>query len=139
VAYESGTDSNGSPEYELIDMAALEAKVAAYVATTATKPKIVQHRPEPASSLLEDVFDCCKPSDMSSKGGDAVKSLLRRIFQYEPEKRPQAAELLKDPWFADPEDVVAEPDRRSLLQEKRKGKRKRSSSSERHRKCMKPS
>ena len=30
-----------------------------------------------------------------------VKFWLKRVFQYEPEKRRGAAELLKDPWLAD--------------------------------------
>jgi serine/threonine protein kinase len=131
VGYESDVDSNGSLEFGSIDMAALEADIAEYFETRASDCKVVENGPDPISPLLEDVFDCFKPTDMSSKESDAVKSLLRRIFQYEPEKRPQAVDLQKDPWFAGPEDMLllekSEPDRQSAPQEERKGKRKRSS------------
>lgn len=122
VGYDSGTDSN--PESESIDMAAIEALIAADRANPTSKLN-AEPRPRPISRGLEDVFDCYKPSAMSAQESDAVKSLLRRIFQYEPEKRPSAAELLKDPWFA--ERVVAEPDRRVVPRAKGKAKRKRSS------------
>jgi serine/threonine protein kinase len=129
VGYESDVDSNGSPEVRSIDTAALEADIAEYFETPASEFKVVENNLVPISPLLEDVLDCFKPSDMSSKESDAVKSLLRRIFQYEPEKRPQAADLQKDPWFAGPEDVslgMSEPDRQSSPQEERIGKSKRS-------------
>lgn len=106
VGYESDVDSNGSLEVGSIDIAALEADIAGYLETRASDRKVVENGPDPISPLLEDVFDCFKPTDMSSKESDAVKSLLRRIFQYEPEKRPQAADLQNDPWFAGPEDVL---------------------------------
>jgi serine/threonine protein kinase len=124
--YESDTDSN--PESESLDMAAIEASITAFRAAPATEAAAVPRRPRPISHRLEDVFDCFKPSAMSAQEGDAIKSLLRRIFQYEPEKRPRAAELLKDPWFAAPGDVVAEPDGQPLApREQGKAKRKRSS------------
>jgi serine/threonine protein kinase len=129
VGYENDVDSSGSSEVGSIDTAALEAEIAEYFETPASECKVVEKSPDPISPLLEDVVDCFKPSDMSSKESDAVRSWLRRVFQYEPEKRPQAADLQKDPWFAGPEDVslgMSEPDRQFSLQEERKGKRKRS-------------
>jgi serine/threonine protein kinase len=129
VGYQSDVDSKESPEVGSIDTATLEADIAEYFEIPASECKVVEKNPVPISPLLEDVFDCFKPSDMSSKENDAVKSLLRRIFQYEPGKRPQAADLQNDPWFAGPEDVslgMSEPDRQPSPQEERRGKRKRS-------------
>lgn len=124
--YESDTDSN--PESESLDMAAIEASIAAYFAAPSTESNAAPRRPRPTSDRLEDVFDCYKPCAISAQESDAVKSLLRRIFQYEPEKRPRAAELLKDPWSVAPEYVMAEPDGHALPCEKGKArKRKRSS------------
>lgn len=56
---------------------------------------------------------------MTSGGGSCVKGLLRRLFQYGPDKRPHAADLLKDQWFADLESEclsISEPNRDSLSQ-----------------------
>ncbi|KFY06414.1 hypothetical protein V491_08645, partial [Pseudogymnoascus sp. VKM F-3775] len=47
---------------------------------------------------LEELFDQASP-DISKAESDAVKTLIRRIFQYDPEKRPSAEEILLDPWF----------------------------------------
>lgn len=58
------------------------------------------------SPILEDLIDRFKPSDMKTKDSDCVKTLLRKILQYDPQKRPQAAELLKDAWFASSEQNV---------------------------------
>jgi serine/threonine protein kinase len=125
---DEGDEDDESDEYdESIDMAAIQAQVAADLANPPTESKALPRRPKPVSRRLENMFDCYKPSAMSAKEGDAVKSLLRRIFQYEPEKRPRAAELLNDPWFAAPEHVVAEPDTHVLPREMGKAKRKRSS------------
>jgi serine/threonine protein kinase len=104
VGSKSDGDSNGSSKVGSIDIAALEAEIAEYFETPTSERRVVEKSPGPISPLLEDVFDCFKPSDMSSEESNAVKSLLRRIFQYELEKRPQAADLQKDPWFAGPEE-----------------------------------
>lgn len=48
---------------------------------------------------LEQFFDNEKPTDMTDNEAKAVKSLLRRILQYDPAKRPMADEILQDPWF----------------------------------------
>lgn len=47
---------------------------------------------------LEELFDQASP-DISKKESDAIKALIRRILQYDPEKRPSAEEILLDPWF----------------------------------------
>jgi serine/threonine protein kinase len=125
---DEGDEDDESDEYdESIDVAAIQAQVAADLANPPTESQALPRRPKPISRRLENIFDCYKPSAMSAQEGDAVKSLLRRIFQYEPEKRPRAAELLNDPWFAAPEHVVAEPDMHVLPREMGKAKRKRSS------------
>jgi serine/threonine protein kinase len=50
------------------------------------------------SKPLEGLFDEQRPA-MPDDEAKQVKSLLRRILQYDPAKRPTPAELLKDPWF----------------------------------------
>ncbi|KAI0814447.1 putative serine protein kinase [Xylaria sp. FL0064] len=47
---------------------------------------------------LEEAFDQAK-LDIDEEEARKVKALIRRVLQYDPEKRPSAAELLRDPWF----------------------------------------
>ncbi|KAI1357296.1 putative serine protein kinase [Xylaria arbuscula] len=47
---------------------------------------------------MEELFDQAEP-DVPEAEAKAIKSLIRRILQYGPEKRPSAAEILQDPWF----------------------------------------
>ena len=47
---------------------------------------------------MEEVFDEADP-DISKEEARLVKALIRRILQYNPAKRPSAAEILRDPWF----------------------------------------
>ncbi|CAK7275429.1 hypothetical protein SEPCBS119000_006689 [Sporothrix epigloea] len=47
---------------------------------------------------LEDRFDAAAP-DLNEEEATAVKALIRRILQYDPDKRPTLSELLQDPWF----------------------------------------
>ncbi|KAI1283497.1 putative serine protein kinase [Xylaria sp. FL0933] len=50
----------------------------------------------------EEVFDQAK-LDIDEEEARKVKALIRRILQYDPEKRPSAAEVLRDPWFLEDE------------------------------------
>ncbi|EGX95923.1 serine protein kinase, putative [Cordyceps militaris CM01] len=56
---------------------------------------LVLHEP-----TMEEVFGEAEP-DIDEEQGRQVKKLIRRILQYDPAKRPSAAELLLDPWFHD--------------------------------------
>ncbi|KAI0443816.1 serine protein kinase [Xylaria telfairii] len=47
---------------------------------------------------MEESFDQADP-DLGREEADQVKSLIRRILQYDPAKRPSPAEILRDPWF----------------------------------------
>lgn len=47
---------------------------------------------------MEEVFDQESP-DISKEEAAKVKALIRRILQYDPKKRPSAAEILRDSWF----------------------------------------
>ena len=49
---------------------------------------------------LEECFDEAAP-EVSEEEADKIKKLIRRVLQYEPTKRPSAAELLSDPWFCE--------------------------------------
>ena len=48
---------------------------------------------------LETLFEKYKPKDMDSDEAKVVTDLIRQILQYEPAKRPTAAQLLEHPWF----------------------------------------
>ncbi|KAI0904552.1 serine protein kinase [Ustulina deusta] len=52
--------------------------------------------PQPTS--MEKLFDEAYP-DLNENEADQVKSLIRRILQYDPANRPSATEILQDPWF----------------------------------------
>lgn len=47
---------------------------------------------------MEDYFDEAQP-DINVEEAYQVKTLIRRVLQYDPAKRPSPAELLLDPWF----------------------------------------
>lgn len=49
---------------------------------------------------MEDMFDQAEV-DIGEEEGRQVKGLSRRILQYDPAKRPSAAEILRDLWFAE--------------------------------------
>ncbi|KAF5671417.1 serine kinase [Fusarium heterosporum] len=50
-------------------------------------------------TTLEEAFDQAKP-DLSEEEANEVKKLIRWILQYDPSKRPSAAEILQHPWFS---------------------------------------
>ena len=54
----------------------------------------------PPYESLEVLFDKDKPIDVDATERVAVLDLVRHILQYEPQKRPSAAQLLEHPWFA---------------------------------------
>lgn len=54
---------------------------------------------------LEELFDEAGP-DIGKEEGEMVKELIRRILQYDPEKRPSAGEILRDPWFSHAESLL---------------------------------
>ncbi|KAI0403509.1 putative serine protein kinase [Xylaria palmicola] len=47
---------------------------------------------------MEVAFDEAQP-ELEEEEARAIKMLIRRILQYDPAKRPSAAEVLQDPWF----------------------------------------
>ena len=47
---------------------------------------------------MEELFDEADP-DISKEEARLVKALIRRILQYNPAKRPSAAEISRDPWL----------------------------------------
>ncbi|EFY94306.1 serine protein kinase [Metarhizium robertsii ARSEF 23] len=51
---------------------------------------------------MEDWFDQACP-DLDEEEGRQVKSLIRRILQYDPANRPSPVEILSDPWFREME------------------------------------
>ncbi|KAF8543682.1 hypothetical protein BDD12DRAFT_874129 [Trichophaea hybrida] len=48
---------------------------------------------------LEKYFHSNKPSDLDDREAEIIIALIRKILQYDPEKRPSAADLVRDPWF----------------------------------------
>lgn len=48
---------------------------------------------------MEDDFDKTEP-DISAEEARAIELLIRKILEYDPKKRPSAAEILRDPWLA---------------------------------------
>ncbi|KAF5000364.1 hypothetical protein FGRMN_1832 [Fusarium graminum] len=50
-------------------------------------------------TTMEEAFDQTKP-ELSEEEANQVKRLIRWILQYDPSKRPSAAEILQDPWFS---------------------------------------
>ncbi len=121
---ESEVASNASTEDKYLDRAALAADIAGWLATLAPAS---ERMAEYISPVLEDLLGRFVPSDMSAEGLVCVKALLRSIFRYDPEERPQAAELLKDPWFASAEagwSRKSKRDRDSPSQEAQRSKRK---------------
>jgi len=58
---------------------------------------------------LEKYFQEQKPKDVDDSEALAIIALLRRILQYEPEKRPSAADLIQDSWFDIENDCTALP------------------------------
>lgn len=49
---------------------------------------------------MEESFDRAGP-DLGEEEAWKVKALIRWILQYDPAKRPSAAEILSDPWFSE--------------------------------------
>ncbi|KAJ5817564.1 hypothetical protein N7447_007572 [Penicillium robsamsonii] len=49
---------------------------------------------------MEESFDRADP-DLDEEEAHKVKALIRWILQYNPAKRPSAAEILADPWFCE--------------------------------------
>jgi serine/threonine protein kinase len=58
------------------------------------EPLMVEQMP------MEELFDLAGP-DLDEHEARKVKALIRRILQYDPEKRPSPAEILLDPWFCE--------------------------------------
>ncbi|KAK5635845.1 hypothetical protein RRF57_011557 [Xylaria bambusicola] len=50
--------------------------------------------------LIEKAFDATHP-DVDEHEATQIKSLIRRILQYDPAKRPSAEGILEDPWFCE--------------------------------------
>ncbi|KAI9654486.1 MAG: hypothetical protein M1821_006576 [Bathelium mastoideum] len=50
---------------------------------------------------LEAQFDKNKPDDIGPEEAKVVTDLIRQVLQYDPAKRPTAAQLLEHPWFKD--------------------------------------
>jgi non-specific serine/threonine protein kinase len=54
---------------------------------------------------MEELFDEAGP-DLHKEEACQVKVLIRRIFQYDPAKRPSPNEILCDPWFCEKDSSV---------------------------------
>lgn len=52
----------------------------------------------PDETTMEAPFDLENP-DVDKEEAREIKTLVRRILQYDPEKRPSARDILSDPWF----------------------------------------
>lgn len=52
---------------------------------------------------MEEAFDRTRP-ELDGDEAAKVKALIRRVLQYDPEKRPSPADLLRDPWFEESDD-----------------------------------
>ena len=50
---------------------------------------------------MEESFDEAGP-EIDEEEARKVKRLIRRILQYDPAKRPSTADILRDPWFNEP-------------------------------------
>jgi serine/threonine protein kinase len=55
--------------------------------------------PPYVADSLETYFREHKSGDVDERESSFIIGLVRRILQYDPEKRPSAADLLRDPWF----------------------------------------
>ncbi|KAL2061510.1 hypothetical protein VTL71DRAFT_6887 [Oculimacula yallundae] len=55
---------------------------------------------------LEKSFEKNKSEEVDEEQSSIIVSLIRKIMQYDPQKRPSAGELLKHPWFK--EDIILE-------------------------------
>ncbi|KAK4095982.1 kinase-like protein [Parathielavia hyrcaniae] len=51
---------------------------------------------------MEEAFDLKAP-ELDAEEAAKVKALVQRVLQYDPDKRPSPAELLRDPWFEETE------------------------------------
>lgn len=52
----------------------------------------------PDETTVEELFDQENP-DVDEEEAREIKTLVRGILQYDPEKRPSARDILSDPWF----------------------------------------
>jgi non-specific serine/threonine protein kinase len=50
---------------------------------------------------LENMFAANKPADIDDTESGIVCKLIRQILDFDPAKRPSAADLLKHPWFSE--------------------------------------
>jgi serine/threonine protein kinase len=129
--------SDEESEDEYLDSATLAEDMADYFASSGSSSEraVVRESPDTISPVLEDLFDRFKPCEMPPEEGHSVKALMRRIFQYDPKQRPQAADLQRDPWFLSLDDLprISEPKRDCTSKEKRNRKRKRSNKGDRRR------
>lgn len=49
---------------------------------------------------LVDLFASHKPAEIDDEEASMILEMLQKMFQYDPKKRPTAAELLEEPWMA---------------------------------------
>jgi serine/threonine protein kinase len=54
---------------------------------------------------MEELFDQAGP-DLAVEEAHAVKTLIRRILQFDPANRPSPSEILSDPWFCEIKDEI---------------------------------
>lgn len=55
---------------------------------------------EVSGRYMEDLIDELRP-DLSGMESQQVKMLMSWILRYDPKRRPSAAEILRNPWFAE--------------------------------------